>query len=54
MCALKTPKYCSFFHVTVGNATEQNEIGSRTGIIIHIFRLFEYKTRNLEIVLFRD
>ena len=33
----------SFFHVTVGNLTGQNEIGSRTEIIIHIFRLFEYK-----------
>jgi hypothetical protein len=44
----------SFFHVTVGNLTGQNEIGNRTEIIIHIFRLFEYKKIILEIIFFRD
>jgi hypothetical protein len=44
----------TFFHVTVGNVTRRNDIGNRTEIVIHIFRLFEYKTRILEMVFFRD
>jgi hypothetical protein len=51
---LKVKKFraVTFFHVTVGNVTGQNEIGNRTEIIIYIFRLFEYKTRILEIAFF--